>query len=52
MSIDDALVTVREVEAKEHRSNGHLRGQLVHEAFETIIRAVESITRPPTMQFK
>jgi hypothetical protein len=52
MSIDDALVTVREVEAREHRCNGAQRGQLVHDAFETIFRVVDAVVNPPKIEMK
>jgi hypothetical protein len=52
MSIDEALVTVREVEAKEHRCNGAQRGKIVHDAFETIFALVDAVINPPKMQMK
>ena len=52
MSIDEALVTVREVEAKEHRCNGMQRGKLVHDAFETVFAVVDSVINPPKIELK
>jgi hypothetical protein len=42
VSIDDAIIIAREVEAKEHRHNGIQRGRLVHDAIELVIKAAES----------
>jgi len=52
MSIDEALVTVREVEAKEHRANSVQRGRVVHDAFETIFAVVDSVINPPKIELK
>ena len=52
MSIDDALPIVREVEAKEHRANAWARGQIVHDAFETVFVVVDSVINPPKIELK
>jgi hypothetical protein len=52
MNIDEALATVREVEEKEHRSNGWNRGQIVHEAFELVIKTAGAALKQPKMILK
>ena len=41
MPLEEAIEVVRGIEEREHRANAWKRGILVHEAFETVIKAAE-----------